>query len=115
MQLIARQVSASVKVVVALSVFVAATGVTSAQTTGSRPDFSGLWFPSGRRIRTPNPLPFTEAAQPLVDRYAQDFRIEDDPGKYCIWPGMPRAPTHTTRWDSRRAGADRGFARWPGG
>lgn len=67
-------------------------GTASAQSGSSaHPDFSGLYFPAGTR-RTPNPLPYTEAAQVLADQYQEDFRIEDDPGKYCIWPGMPRAP-----------------------
>jgi hypothetical protein len=66
-----------------------ATGLVNAQSP--RPDFTGIWFPAGFGVRTPNPLPFTEAAQSLVDTYSQEFRLEDDPGKYCIWPGMPRA------------------------
>jgi hypothetical protein len=63
-----------------------------AQDDGGRPDFSGLWFPAGFARRTPNPAPYTEAAQRLADAYETDFRLEDDPGRYCIWPGMPRAP-----------------------
>jgi hypothetical protein len=57
-------------------------------------DFSGVYFPAprGGRQRQPNPLPYTPAAQQLADAYAQQFRTEDDPGLYCIWPGMPRAP-----------------------
>ncbi|WP_428096328.1 hypothetical protein [Candidatus Rariloculus sp.] len=56
------------------------------------PDLSGIWFPSfRRRSRTPDPLPFTDAARGLVDDYAQRFELEDDPGYYCVWPGMPRA------------------------
>lgn len=76
------------------SVVLLAVGASTAlaqSAAGSRPDFSGLLFPAGTR-RTPNPLPFTDAAQVLVERYSEEFRIEDDPGKYCIWPGMPRAP-----------------------
>jgi hypothetical protein len=53
-------------------------------------DFSGVYFPAGRP--SPNPLPFTPAAQELVTAYGQQFKTEDDPGFYCIWPGMPRAP-----------------------
>ena len=62
-----------------------------AQTSGGRPDFSGVWFPAGFGRRTPNPLPFTPAAQALLDKYEAEFEINDDPGRYCIWPGMPRA------------------------
>jgi hypothetical protein len=57
-----------------------------------RPDFSGVWFPAGRAERTPAELPFTPAAAALVEQYEADFEIEDDPGRFCIWPGMPRAP-----------------------
>lgn len=63
-----------------------------AQEAPDRRDFSGLWFPAGFARRTPNPSPYTEAAQRLADAYDADFRLEDDPGRYCIWPGMPRAP-----------------------
>lgn len=55
-------------------------------------DFSGVYFPAGFGRRVPNPLPFTPAAQELVTAYGEQFRTEDDPGLYCIWPGMPRAP-----------------------
>lgn len=54
-----------------------------------RPDFSGIWFPSGRP--SPNP-PLTPAAEKLREQYLAEFTLEDDPGRYCIWPGMPRAP-----------------------
>lgn len=60
--------------------------------SASRPDFSGIWFPNGFAERTPDPLPFMAAAQELADAYEAAFEIKDDPGKYCIWPGMPRAP-----------------------
>src|SRR5690606_19919179 len=70
----------------------AAAGSAAAQGTGdaARPDFSGLWFPAGTRT-TPQPLPFTDAAQRLVEQYRSEFTLDDDPGRYCIWPGMPRA------------------------
>jgi hypothetical protein len=58
----------------------------------STPDFSGLWFPrAGFGRTTPNPLPYTEQAQKLHDRYLQEFTPDDDPGKFCIMPGLPRA------------------------
>jgi hypothetical protein len=69
--------------------------VASSQVDGQEPtarDFSGVYFPAGFAQRRPNPLPFTAAAQALADQYSEDFRLEDDPGRYCIWPGMPRAP-----------------------
>ena len=55
-----------------------------------RPDFSGLWFPAGRQ-QDPQRPQYTAAAQAAADAYAQAFVIDDDPGRYCIWPGMPRA------------------------
>ncbi|HEY8518601.1 MAG TPA: hypothetical protein VIN61_00865 [Gammaproteobacteria bacterium] len=69
-----------------------AAGPAAAQGTGAgRPDFSGLWFPAGGARTTPNPLPFTPAAQKLREQYQREFTLDDDPGRYCIWPGMPRA------------------------
>jgi hypothetical protein len=63
-----------------------------AQTSRSaaHPDFSGLWFPSGRS-QTPSPAPYTDGAQVFADQYEAEFTLDDDPGRYCIWPGMPRA------------------------
>ena len=44
--------------------------------TASHPDFSGLWFPNGRS-QTPNPAPYTEAAQKLADEYnASQSKVE---------------------------------------
>jgi hypothetical protein len=57
----------------------------------ARPDFSGLYFPGGGRSQTPQQLPFTPAAQKLAAEYTSHFTLDDDPGRYCIWPGMPRA------------------------
>lgn len=62
----------------------------AAQSAGARPDFSGLWFPAGTRTE-PQPLPFTDAAERIAAQYRQEFELDDDPGRYCIWPGMPRA------------------------
>ena len=58
--------------------------------TMSHPDFSGVWFPAGR-TQTPQKLPYNATAQKLADDYAAHFTVDDDPGRYCIWPGMPRA------------------------
>ncbi len=83
---------------------VAAIAVATALTTGApriafgqstrgaaHPDFSGLWFPGGGRSQTPKQLPYTPAAKALATEYAKHFTLDDDPGRYCIWPGMPRA------------------------
>jgi hypothetical protein len=63
---------------------------THAQPDPVSPDFSGVWFPQGFARRTPMPLPFTDAAAALAERFSAEFTSDDDPGKYCIWPGMPR-------------------------
>jgi hypothetical protein len=55
-------------------------------------DFSGVWFPAGFSQPRPNPPPFTAAAQTLAEQFSAQFETDDDPGLYCIWPGMPRAP-----------------------
>lgn len=53
------------------------------------PDFSGVWWPAGSR-KTPDPRPFTVAARAMVEQVQQDFIPGDDPGRFCIWPGLPR-------------------------
>ena len=56
-----------------------------------QPVLNGIYFPAGFARRTPRELPYTAAAQELADYWAANFRDGDEPGKYCIWPGMPRA------------------------
>lgn len=80
--------------VLVLAATLGAPAVTWAQTArgGTRPDFNGIWFPGGGRgTTTPNPLPYNAAAQKLKAEYESKFTLDDDPGRYCIWPGMPRA------------------------
>jgi len=82
-------------VVFALAALTAGPSAAQQSAEMSHADFSGVWFPAfGRRgrARTPDPLPFTDAAKPLIEAYEQEFTLDDDPGYYCIWPGMPRAP-----------------------
>jgi hypothetical protein len=55
-------------------------------------NFSGVWFPAGFSQPRPNPPPFTEAALALAEQFSAEFETDDDPGRFCIWPGMPRAP-----------------------
>jgi hypothetical protein len=73
-----------------------ATATAQAQDSGqvgdARPDFSGIYFPTGFARQTPREAPFTEAAARMAEQYGAEFRTEDDPGRFCIWPGMPRAP-----------------------
>jgi hypothetical protein len=64
--------------------------VAEAQTASAHPDFSGLWFP-GRRTQTPSEAPYTAQAKALAEEYSAAFTLDDDPGRFCIWPGMPRA------------------------
>lgn len=59
--------------------------------TGAAPDFSGLWMPRGFGRTTPNPLPYNKQAQQLHDEYVKNFTPDDDPGRFCIKPGLPRA------------------------
>jgi hypothetical protein len=71
------------------AIAVSGPGLALAQT--AHPDFSGLYFPFRERSQTPRELPYTPAAQKLVEEYRAKFELDDDPGRYCIWPGMPRA------------------------
>jgi hypothetical protein len=85
--------AASIRVLALLMLGTSSAALVEAQAPSAR-DFSGVYFPApgtGRQ-RLPNPLPYTPAAKELADAYVEQFRIEDDPGLYCIWPGMPRAP-----------------------
>jgi hypothetical protein len=75
----------------ALGVGLAADGA-RAQDGGEHPDFSGIYFPAGFARRAQRELPFNETAAALAEEYKSEFRTEDDPGRFCIWPGMPRAP-----------------------
>jgi hypothetical protein len=72
-----------------LAVAVSDPGAVLAQ--GAHPDFSGLYFPFRERSQTPRELPYTPAARKLIEEYQAKFTLDDDPGRYCIWPGMPRA------------------------
>ncbi|HEY5666202.1 MAG TPA: hypothetical protein VIV64_05720 [Gammaproteobacteria bacterium] len=63
-----------------------------AQPGGDHPDLNGIYFPA-RSDRPPTgSLPFTPAAQEMWEYWEANFRIEDEPGRFCVWPGMPRAP-----------------------
>lgn len=57
-----------------------------------RPDLNGIYFPAGFARRTPQQLPYTEGAAAMAEYWEANFRTEDEPGRFCIWPGMPRAP-----------------------
>ena len=84
--------AASVAVAALLGlVLTASPGRAAEKGMGKHPDFSGLWFPSGFGKQTPKKLPFTPEAQKQHDEYVKAFTSDDDPGRYCITPGMPRA------------------------
>jgi hypothetical protein len=70
--------------------FLATAGLPGNAAAQAHPDFSGLWFPAGR-VQTPQQAPYTDAAKALLADYEKNFTLDDDPGRYCIWPGMPRA------------------------
>ena len=63
-----------------------------AQPGTDHPDFNGIYFPAGFARRTPQQLPFTPGAREMLEYWEANFRTEDEPGRFCIWPGMPRAP-----------------------
>jgi hypothetical protein len=77
----------------AIALTLSGAGALSAQPAheAAHPDFSGLYFPGGGRSQTPSQLPYNEAAKKLAAEYEAKFTLDDDPGRYCIWPGMPRA------------------------
>jgi hypothetical protein len=54
-------------------------------------DFSGLYFPARGRTVSPQPPEYTPAAKEALAKYQAAFETDDDPGRYCIWPGIPRA------------------------
>jgi len=58
--------------------------------TPQHPDFSGIWFPAGRQ-QDPRSPELTPGAAAAAAEYEKAFTLDDDPGRYCQWPGMPRA------------------------
>jgi len=56
------------------------------------PDLNGIYFPAGFARRTPQQLPYTPGAAEMAAYWEENFQTEDEPGRFCIWPGMPRAP-----------------------
>jgi hypothetical protein len=54
-------------------------------------DLNGLWFPSGGTSQSPREAPFNDFAKKLFDEYVATFAIEDDPGGWCVSPGLPRS------------------------
>ncbi len=54
-------------------------------------DLNGLWFPAGGPGQSPRELPFNDYGQKLYDDYVAAFEIDDDPGGWCVSPGLPRS------------------------
>jgi len=58
----------------------------------AQPDLSGIWFPAGGPAgRNPTEYPFNEAAKKMFDDYVAAFTTVDDPGGWCVVPGLPRS------------------------
>lgn len=57
------------------------------------PDLNGLWFPdrSSSRGQVTNGTPFNAFAKGLYEQYVLDFGVADDPGGFCIKPGLIRS------------------------
>ncbi len=55
-------------------------------------DLSGVWFPAGGPGgRNAAEYPFNAYAQKLFDDYVAAFTTVDDPGGWCVVPGLPRS------------------------
>lgn len=54
-------------------------------------DLNGLWFPAGGPGQSPAQMPFNDFGQKLYDDYVASFAVEDDPGGWCVSPGLPRS------------------------
>ena len=54
-------------------------------------DLNGLWFPAGGPGQSPRELPLNDYGKKLQDEYLAAFTIEDDPGGWCVSPGLPRS------------------------
>lgn len=76
-----------------LSLFVISFGLSNAAAVLSQepPDLNGLWFPAGFGRQTPAQTPFNDYGQELYDDYVNSFAVDDDPGGFCIKPGLPRS------------------------
>jgi len=71
--------------------------LTSSVSVLAQPDFSGLWFPAGFDRNAPRlegatrELPFNETAKRMAEEYEAAFDMSDEPGGFCVKPGLPRS------------------------
>lgn len=56
----------------------------------AQPDLSGIWFPAGAQ-QSPAETPFNDFGKRWVDYYEETYEISDEPGGWCIQPGLPRS------------------------
>lgn len=63
----------------------------ASQTALAEVDLSGLWFPGGGPGQNPREMPFNDFGKKLSDEYLAGFKIDDDPGGWCVSPGLPRS------------------------
>ena len=54
-------------------------------------DINGVWFPAGGAGQSPRELPLNDFGKKLQDEYLAAFAIDDDPGGWCVSPGLPRS------------------------
>ncbi len=55
-------------------------------------DLNGVWFPAGGPGgRNAAEYPFNATAQKMFDDYVAAFDTQDDPGGWCVVPGLPRS------------------------
>lgn len=65
--------------------------VISSMSVQAQVDLGGLWFPAGGPGQEPRETPFNDATQKIYDDYVASFTTEDDPGSFCVAPGLPRS------------------------
>jgi len=68
-------------------------GVLAGNALQAQQDLSGLWFPAGAPGggQEPRETPFNDFGRQLFDNYVKVFAIDDDPGGWCVSPGLPRS------------------------
>lgn len=71
--------------------------LTASSMVMAQTDFSGLWFPTlfdpnaPRLESNTRNLPLNETAKRMQEEYLARFDISDEPGGFCVKPGLPRS------------------------